>query len=94
MEAKSTLNNAAEASKKHSSELLEKTQAFKKQQVDIGRRLMIVTRSETSVDAVKKFESSMENLRRLDIAHGYIQILTRVEQLRFECYPECLGYLG
>lgn len=43
---------------------------------------MIVTQSETSDDAVKKFDSSMESLRRLDVAQGYAELLREVEHLR------------
>ena len=43
---------------------------------------MIVTQSETSDDAVRKFDSSMESLRKLDVAQGYMELLTEVESLR------------
>ena len=40
-----------------------------------------MTRSETSDDAVQTFDSSMENLQKLDVARGYIELLTEVENL-------------
>ena len=43
---------------------------------------MILTQSETSDDAVQKFDHSMESLRKLDIAQGYMELLTEVENLR------------
>ena len=43
---------------------------------------MIVTHSETSDDAVRKFDSSMESLRKLDVAQEYMTLLTEVENLR------------
>ena len=43
---------------------------------------MIVTRSETSDDAVKLFEASMEKLRRLDIATGYMEVFKEVDNLK------------
>ena len=43
---------------------------------------MIVTQSETSDDAVRKFDSSMESLRKLDLAQEYMELLTEVEYLR------------
>lgn len=43
---------------------------------------MIVTQSETSDDAVKRFEASMEGLRRLDIAAGYMELLKEVDDAR------------
>ena len=44
---------------------------------------MIVTRSETSDDAVQKFDLSMESLRKLDVAQEYMKLLSQVENLRF-----------
>ena len=44
---------------------------------------MIVTQSETSDDAIHKFDSSMESLRKLDVAQAYMELLTEVENLRF-----------
>lgn len=44
---------------------------------------MIVTQSETSDDAVRKFDSSMEGLRKLDVAQEYMELLAEVENLRF-----------
>ena len=43
---------------------------------------MIVTQSETSDDAVRNFDSSMESLRKLDVAKEYMELLTEVENLR------------
>ena len=43
-----------------------------------------MTRSETSDDAVQTFDSSMESLRKLDVAQGYIELLTEVENLSSE----------
>lgn len=54
-------------------------QAFEKQQADIDKRLMIVTQSETSGDAAKKFAASMERLKRLDTANAYIEMLAEVD---------------
>ena len=62
--------------------LQEKTWQFNKEQEDIDRRLMIITSSETSDEAVKRFESSMDKLRRLDVANGYIELLKEVDVLR------------
>jgi len=43
---------------------------------------MIITSSETSGEAVQRFESSMDKLRRLDVANGYIELLKEVDVLR------------
>lgn len=58
-------------------------EAFKQQQQDLDNRLMIVTQSDTSEQAVKDFETSMERLHRLEIAKGYMGTLCEVDYLRF-----------
>ena len=76
-----TLSKATQASDAHLANLDQEAQLFKKQQADIDRRLLIVTRSDTSDDAVRKFDASMEKLRRLDVAKGYMQVLAEVDTL-------------
>lgn len=83
-EAESTLRKSSKASKDHRADLLQHAQAFQKKQEDIDRRLLIVTQSETSDNAVPKFDSSMEQLQRLDIATGYIELLAKVDELSLE----------
>ena len=61
---------------------MQKAEAFKRQQADIDRRLMIVTRSETSDEAAAVFAKSVEKLQRLDVATGYVQMLQEVDRLR------------
>lgn len=45
---------------------------------------MIITQSETSDEALKRFESSLERLRRLDVASGYAEMLKEVDALRYD----------
>lgn len=54
---------------------------------------MIVTQSETSDDAVRKFDSSMQSLRKLDVAQEYMTLLMEVENLRSINDPEATGWL-
>jgi len=82
-EAQNALDDTTQTSKIHSKELLQQIQTFKTQTADVDRRLMIVTQSETSDDAVKKFDLRMESLQRLDVAQGYVELLREVEHLRF-----------
>lgn len=42
---------------------------------------MIVTQSDTSDDAVRDFDSRMGALQKLDVAQGYMELLTEVESL-------------
>jgi RAD50-interacting protein 1 len=57
-------------------------QAFNQEQADIDQRLKTITQSETSDEAVRRFETSMEKLQRLDVAKGYLSLLQEVETLR------------
>ena len=81
-DAEAALEQAHNASKTHSNSLHQEAEKFKTKQADIDRRLMIVTQSETSDDAVMKFNDSIEKLGRLDVAKGYMDILKEVDQLR------------
>lgn len=44
---------------------------------------MIITQSDTSDEAVRQFEASMEKLRRLDISKGYMELLNEIDRLRY-----------
>lgn len=83
-EAQEALAKATKASNDHCDAVRKQVETFNRQQADIDRRLKIITQSETSDDAVRIFESSMEKLRRLDVAKGYLSLLQDVEQLRYD----------
>jgi hypothetical protein len=85
-DAESDQHEARRAAEEHSTSLKQQARQFQKDQEDISRRLMIVTQSDTSDDAVRQFEASMDKLRRLDVADGYIQQLKDVDVLRY-CLP-------
>ncbi|KAK5132871.1 hypothetical protein LTR08_008587 [Meristemomyces frigidus] len=84
-EARQDHEHAKRKSEQHHDSTRQKAQAFQKGQGDIDRRLLVVTRSETSDDAVRTFEASMERLRKLDVAAGYVELLKEVDGLRTEC---------
>ena len=67
-----------------------KVEIFQNEQGDIDRRLLIVTQSETSDEAVEKFSASMEKLRKIDVAAGYAELLRDADSLR----SECISHLG
>jgi len=90
-DAEVTLEEATKASEAHSARLRQQAQAFQKRQADIDRRLKIVTRSETSDDAIRKFDASMEKLHRLDVATGYMELLAEVDVLRFMIEMFCIS---
>lgn len=81
-EAEVALDESSKTSSTHWANLEIQASKFNKQQADIDRRLLILTRSETSDDAIRKFDSSIESLQRLDVAKGYFELLTEVEDLR------------
>ncbi|KAI4204276.1 MAG: hypothetical protein LQ350_001256 [Teloschistes chrysophthalmus] len=83
-EAQETVVKSTETFETHTATVLQRAQAFKKQQADIDRRLLIVTRSETSDDAIQKFDEDLKMLQRLEVARGYIELLAEVEQLSTE----------
>lgn len=69
----------------HTDTVRQKAHAFEKHQSDIDRQLLIVTQSETSDEAVQRFQASMDRLRKLDVAASYIELLKEVDGLRSEC---------
>ncbi|KKA20272.1 RINT-1 family protein [Rasamsonia emersonii CBS 393.64] len=87
VEAQEALAKATKASNDHAEAVRKQVEAFNQQQADIDRRLKILTQSETSDEAVRIFESSMEKLRRLDIAKGYLDLLQEVEAPRTALSP-------
>ncbi|KAL8708042.1 MAG: hypothetical protein Q9220_007038 [cf. Caloplaca sp. 1 TL-2023] len=75
---------STKASESHRLALLQQARSFKKQQADVDRRLLIVTRSETSDDAIEEFDTDIKILQRLDVARGYVKLLEEVEKLSAE----------
>ena len=83
MEADLLHNESKRKLEEHSTGLVKRIDIFHQQQKNIDRRLLIVTQSETSDDAVKKFDASMEKLRRLEVAKYYVDLLAHVDHLRY-----------
>jgi hypothetical protein len=82
-DAENDQHEAKAASEQHVVAVQGKADQFHHQQQDIDRRLRIITQSDTSDDAVRRFETSMAKLRTLDIADGYVRQLTVVDTLRY-----------
>ena len=82
-DARATLEETVSTSDNHARVLQERAHKFRKKQADIDRRLLIITQSQTSDDAVQKFEENLKRLQRLDIAKGYVELLNEVERLRY-----------
>ncbi|OKL60645.1 hypothetical protein UA08_04056 [Talaromyces atroroseus] len=81
LEAQEALEEATKASDDHRNAVRTQVQAFNQEQADIDQRLKTITQSETSDAAVRRFESIMEKLQRLDVAKGYLSLLQEVETL-------------
>jgi phage-related minor tail protein len=82
-EANRILANAESASSQHDAELRQKAEQFNERQANIDIKLKDFTRSETSDEAIHKFELLMSKLQRLDVASGYLELLKEVDKLRF-----------
>lgn len=81
-DAQRDLHDAKHHQHKHHHQLQDKAAAFRRQQQDIDRRLLVITASETSDEAVPRFEAVLGTLQRLDVAGGYIELLREVDVLR------------
>jgi len=82
--AQRDLDAARQAEHAHQAALHEHAHAFRAQQADIDRRLLVLTASETSDDAVPRFEAVLETLQRLDVASAYVELLAEVHVLRYD----------
>ena len=81
-EAGEALSNATKASREHAEATRKQAEAFAAEQDDIDRRLKAITQSETSDEAARSLEKSMEKLHRLEVSKGYVELLKEAEQLR------------
>ena len=81
-DAQRDIHEAKRAAHGHNASLQERARAFRAEQADIDRRLMIITGSETSDEAVPRFEAVLDTLQRLDVASGYLGLLQEVDVLR------------
>ncbi|PUU78490.1 TIP-1 family-domain-containing protein [Tuber borchii] len=82
--AETRAEKARTAASEHSHSLLIQAQLFQQNQDDIDRRLQATTTSDTVQNAAAKFEASMEKLRRLDVAKGYVSLILQVQELSDE----------
>ncbi|KAF2267640.1 RINT-1 family protein-like protein [Lojkania enalia] len=82
------LHEAKQAHQAHQAALQERARVFQHEQAGIDRALLAVTASETSDDAVPRFEAVLDTLQRLDVANGYIQLLGEVDELSKEAQSQ------
>lgn len=88
-EANEALSNATRTSDDHAEATRKRAEVFKQEQADIDRRLKAITKSDASDDAARRFETSMEKLRRLEISRGYVALLKDADKLRYSRAPCC-----
>ncbi|KAF5846985.1 hypothetical protein GGP41_003280 [Bipolaris sorokiniana] len=80
-DAQRDLHNAKDASHAQHDSLAQRADAFRHEQADIDRRLMVITASETSDEAVPRFAEVLDTLHRLDVATNYVDLLAEVDKL-------------
>jgi RAD50-interacting protein 1 len=89
-DAQKQLHDARHSSNEQTESLKSRVAKFKEEQRDIDEKLTVITASETSDEATRKFEVSMQKLQVLDTAKGYLEILRLTESLSQNCL-ESLG---
>ncbi|KAJ4291172.1 hypothetical protein N0V90_010370 [Kalmusia sp. IMI 367209] len=87
-DAQRDLHDAKQASHAHHASLQDRARAFDADQADIDRRLLVVAASETSDDAVPRFEQVLDTLQRLDVANAYVELLREVHVLSNEAQSQ------
>lgn len=76
------LHDAKAAAHGHHAQLSQRAEAFRLEQADIDRRLQAITASDTSDEAVPRFDAVLGTLHRLDVAGEYLELLRQIDELR------------
>ncbi|KAF2747498.1 RINT-1 family protein-like protein [Sporormia fimetaria CBS 119925] len=87
-DAQGSLADAKQTAREHHDALQARVASFKRDQQDIDRRLMVITASETSDDAVPRFEGVLATLQRFDVANAYLELLQQVHTLSDEAQSQ------
>jgi hypothetical protein len=64
--------------------MLEQSQAFEREYLNVHNRLKIVTSSDTPEEAKRRFEKPIEKLRKVELAQSYVALLREAEALKDE----------
>ncbi len=64
--------------------MLEQTQEFERQQLNVQNRLKIVTSSDTPEEATRRLKKPLEKLRKVELAENYIGLLETIESLKHQ----------
>jgi hypothetical protein len=76
------LHDAKHDAHAHHAHVQQTAHTFRRQQADIDRRLLVITASDTSDEAVPRFETALDQLHRLHVAGSYLELLEHVHVLR------------
>lgn len=82
--AQRDLHDAKHAAHAHHAALRQRADAFRHDQADMDRRLRVMVASDTSDEAVPRFQAVLDTLHRLDVASGYLELLQDVHVLRYD----------
>ncbi|KAH7085535.1 TIP-1 family-domain-containing protein [Paraphoma chrysanthemicola] len=86
--AQRDLHDAKHAAHARQARLQHTATDFRRAQADIDQRLLVITASDTSDEAVPRFEAALDKLHRLDVAGGYIELLTEVDILSTHAHTQ------
>ncbi|KAF2129786.1 hypothetical protein P153DRAFT_366295 [Dothidotthia symphoricarpi CBS 119687] len=86
--AQRDLAAAKEHAHGHHTALRTRADAFRREQADMDRRLLVMTASDASDDALPRFEAVLGSLQRLDVAAQYVDLLARVDALRAQAQAQ------
>lgn len=81
-EAEEEARNAHDTAQHYVLQVDQKSRSFQHAQADIDKRLISITQSEATEDAVRQFDASLGKIRRFELANGYLGLLAEVERLR------------
>jgi hypothetical protein len=79
--AQQDLHDAKHGAHAKHAQLQQQAQAFRRDQADIDRRLLVITASDASEEAVPRFERALDQLHRLEVAGSYVALLGDVDVL-------------
>lgn len=88
-DAQRDLEDAKHLQLDHHRSLQDRADRFRADQADIDRRLLVVAASDSTDDAVPRFERVLDALQRLDVANAYVDLLHQVDLLRY--HPSALA---
>ena len=87
-DAQRDLDGAKHHQREHHAAQQDRAHAAHRAQSDINRRLQVITASETSDEAVERFEAVLEKLQAVDVASGYLELLREVDALSTQAHAQ------